>query len=240
MKLQRLMSVARKAIDDYEMIQEGDKIAIGISGGKDSLALLYALHGLQQFYPKKFEVVAISVHLGYEDMDFTPVQELCDSLNVDFHLVRTDIGNIVFKMRKEDSPCSLCSKMRKGALNDKAKELGCNKVAYGHHKDDVVETMMLSLIYEGRFHSFAPVTYLDRMDLTLIRPLLYLKEADIIGFQHKYELPVVKNSCPVDGHTKREYVKNLLADMNMTAPGVKQRMFSAISNGNLRGWSDKK
>ena len=224
MKLQRLMSVARKAIDDYEMIQEGDKIAIGISGGKDSLALLYALHGLQQFYPKKFEVVAISVHLGYEDMDFTPVQELCDSLNVDFHLVRTDIGNIVFKMRKEDSPCSLCSKMRKGALNDKAKELGCNKVAYGHHKDDVVETMMLSLIYEGRFHSFAPVTYLDRMDLTLIRPLLYLKEADIIGFQHKYELPVVKNSCPVDGHTKREYVKNLLADMNMTAPGVKQRM----------------
>ena len=188
----------------------------------------------------KFEVVAISVHLGYEDMDFTPVQELCDSLNVDFHLVRTDIGNIVFKMRKEDSPCSLCSKMRKGALNDKAKELGCNKVAYGHHKDDVVETMMLSLIYEGRFHSFAPVTYLDRMDLTLIRPLLYLKEADIIGFQHKYELPVVKNSCPVDGHTKREYVKNLLADMNMTAPGVKQRMFSAVSNGNLRGWSDKK
>lgn len=240
MKLQRLMSVARKAIDDYEMIQEGDKIAIGISGGKDSLALLYALHGLQQFYPKKFEVVAISVHLGYEDMDFTPVQELCDSLNVDFHLVRTDIGNIVFKMRKEDSPCSLCSKMRKGALNDKAKELGCNKVAYGHHKDDVVETMMLSLIYEGRFHSFAPVTYLDRMDLTLIRPLLYLKEADIIGFQHKYELPVVKNLCSVDGHTKREYVKNLLADMNMTAPGVKQRMFSAISNGNLRGWSDKK
>ncbi len=240
MKLQRLMSVARKAIDDYEMIQEGDKIAIGISGGKDSLALLYALHGLKQFYPKKFEIIAISVHLGYEDMDFSPVQELCDSMGVDYHLVKTDIGNIVFQMRKEDSPCSLCSKMRKGALNDKAKELGCNKVAYGHHKDDVVETMMLSLIYEGRFHSFAPVTYLDRMDLTLIRPLLYLKEADVIGFMHKYELPVVKNSCPVDGHTKREYVKNLLSDINAEAPGVKERMFSAISNGNLRGWSDKK
>ena len=240
MKLQRLMSVARKAIDDYEMIQEGDKIAIGISGGKDSLALLYALHGLKQFYPKKFEIIAISVHLGYEDMDFSPVQELCDSMGVDYHLVKTDIGNIVFQMRKEDSPCSLCSKMRKGALNDKAKELGCNKVAYGHHKDDVVETMMLSLIYEGRFHSFAPVTYLDRMDLTLIRPLLYLKEADVIGFMHKYDLPVVKNSCPVDGHTKREYVKNLLSDINAEAPGVKERMFSAISNGNLRGWSDKK
>ena len=240
MKLQRLMSVARKAIDDYEMIQEGDKIAIGISGGKDSLALLYALHGLKQFYPKKFDIVAISVHLGYEDMDFSPVQELCDSMGVDYHLVKTDIGNIVFQMRKEDSPCSLCSKMRKGALNDRAKELGCNKVAYGHHKDDVVETMMLSLIYEGRFHSFAPVTYLDRMDLTLIRPLLYLKEADVIGFMHKYELPVVKNSCPVDGHTKREYVKNLLSDINAEAPGVKERMFSAISNGNLRGWSDKK
>ena len=240
MKLQRLMSVARKAIDDYEMIQEGDKIAIGISGGKDSLALLYALHGLKQFYPKKFEIIAISVHLGYEDMDFSPVQELCDSMGVDYHLVKTDIGNIVFQMRKEDSPCSLCSKMRKGALNDKAKELGCNKVAYGHHKDDVVETMMLSLIYEGRFHSFAPVTYLDRMDLTLIRPLLYLKEADVIGFMHKYEFPVVKNSCPVDGHTKREYVKNLLSDINAEAQGVKERMFSAISNGNLRGWSDKK
>lgn len=240
MKLQRLMSVARKAIDDYGMIQDGDKIAVGISGGKDSLALLYALHGLKQFYPNKFEIVAISVHLGYEDMDFTPVQELCDSMNVAYHLVQTDIGNIVFNMRKEDSPCSLCSKMRKGALNDKAKELGCNKVAYGHHKDDVVETMMLSLIYEGRFHSFAPVTYLDRMDLTLIRPLLYLKEADVIGFMHKYELPVVKNSCPVDGHTKREYVKNLLSDLNAAAPGVKERMFSAIFNGNLKGWSDRK
>lgn len=240
MKLQRLMSVARKAIDDYGMIQDGDKIAVGISGGKDSLALLYALHGLKQFYPNKFEIVAISVHLGYEDMDFTPVQELCDSMNVAYHLVQTDIGNIVFNMRKEDSPCSLCSKMRKGALNDKAKELGCNKVAYGHHKDDVVETMMLSLIYEGRFHSFAPVTYLDRMDLILIRPLLYLKEADVIGFMHKYELPVVKNSCPVDGHTKREYVKNLLSDLNAAAPGVKERMFSAIFNGNLKGWSDRK
>jgi len=240
MKLQRLMSVARKAIDDYGMIQDEDKIAVGISGGKDSLALLYALHGLKQFYPNKFEIVAISVHLGYEDMDFTPVQELCDSMNVAYHLVQTDIGNIVFNMRKEDSPCSLCSKMRKGALNDKAKELGCNKVAYGHHKDDVVETMMLSLIYEGRFHSFAPVTYLDRMDLTLIRPLLYLKEADVIGFMHKYELPVVKNSCPVDGHTKREYVKNLLSDLNAAAPGVKERMFSAIFNGNLKGWSDRK
>lgn len=240
MKLQRLMSVARKAIDDYGMIQEGDKIAVGISGGKDSLALLYALHGLQQFYPKKFELVAISVHLGYEDMDFEPVAKLCDSLNVDYHIVQTEIGNIVFHMRKEDSPCSLCSKMRKGALNDKAKELGCNKVAYGHHKDDVVETMMLSLIYEGRFHSFAPVTYLDRMDLTLIRPLLYLKEADVIGFMHKYELPVVKNSCPVDGHTKREYVKTLLSDINSAAPGVKERMFSAINNGDLKGWSDKK
>ena len=240
MKLQQLYSYTRKAIDDYQLIEEGDKIAVGISGGKDSLTLLYALKGLQRFYPKEFELIAVTVDLGFDGFDLSPVEALCKELDVPYHVVKSDIGPIIFDERKEKSPCSLCAKMRKGALNDAVKELGCNKVAYGHHKDDVVETMMLSLIYEGRFHSFAPVTYLDRMDLTLIRPLLYLKEADIIGFQHKYELPVVKNLCSVDGHTKREYVKNLLADMNMTAPGVKQRMFSAISNGNLRGWSDKK
>lgn len=237
MKLQRLMGIARKAIEEYDMIQEGDKIAIGISGGKDSLVLLYALNGLRKFYPLKFDLVAITVHLGYEDMDFEPVRLLCESMDIPYHLITTDIANIIVKMNKEDSPCSLCSKMRKGALNKLAKSLGCNKIAFGHHKDDIVETMMLSLIYEGRFHSFAPVTYLDRMELTLIRPLLYLKEADAIGFQHKYKLPVVKNNCLVDGHTKRAYVKDLLHQINQTSPGVKERMFSAIAKGNLKGWS---
>lgn len=236
MKLQRLMGVTRKAIEEYDMIQEGDRIAIGISGGKDSLVLLYALNGLKKFYPKKFELVAITVHLGYEDMDFEPVRLLCESMDIPYHLIHTDIARIIVDMNKEESPCSLCSKMRKGALNKLAKSLGCNKIAFGHHRDDVVETMMLSLIYEGRFHSFAPVTYLDRMELTLIRPLLYLKEADAIGFQHKYHLPVVKNNCLVEGHTKRAYVKELLHQIDATSPGVKERMFSAIEKGNLKGW----
>ena len=230
MKVQQLYSFARRAIDDYQMIADGDKIAVGISGGKDSLALLYALAGLRRFYPNHFELVAISVDLGYEGFDLSKIQALCDELQVEYHIVKTDIGNIVMEERKESSPCSLCAKMRKGALNDKAKELGCNKVAYGHHMDDIIETMFLSLIYEGRFHSFSPVTYLDRMELTVIRPLMYLSEADVIGFQNKYELPVAKNPCPVDGYTRREYAKNLVRQIQQENPGAKKRMFTAIVN----------
>lgn len=236
MKVQQLYSFARRAIDDYQMIADGDKIAVGISGGKDSLALLYALAGLRRFYPNPFELVAISVDLGYEGFDLSKIQALCDELQVEYHIVKTDIGNIVMEERKESSPCSLCAKMRKGALNDKAKELGCNKVAYGHHMDDIIETMFLSLIYEGRFHSFSPVTYLDRMELTVIRPLMYLSEADVIGFQNKYELPVAKNPCPVDGYTRREYAKNLVRQIQQENPGAKKRMFTAIVNGNIEGW----
>lgn len=236
MKVQQLYSFARRAIDDYQMIADGDKIAVGISGGKDSLALLYALAGLRRFYPNHFELVAISVDLGYEGFDLSKIQALCDELQVEYHIVKTDIGNIVMEERKESSPCSLCAKMRKGALNDKAKELGCNKVAYGHHMDDIIETMFLSLIYEGRFHSFSPVTYLDRMELTVIRPLMYLSEADVIGFQNKYELPVAKSPCPVDGYTRREYAKNLVRQIQQENPGAKKRMFTAIVNGNIEGW----
>lgn len=236
MKVQQLYSFARRAIDDYQMIADGDKIAVGISGGKDSLALLYALAGLRRFYPNHFELVAISVDLGYEGFDLSKIQALCDELQVEYHIVKTDIGNIVMEERKESSPCSLCAKMRKGALNDKAKELGCNKVAYGHHMDDIIETMFLSLVYEGRFHSFSPVTYLDRMELTVIRPLMYLSEADVIGFQNKYELPVAKNPCPVDGYTRREYAKNLVRQIQQENPGAKKRMFTAIVNGNIEGW----
>ena len=236
MKVQQLYSFARRAIDDYQMIADGDKIAVGISGGKDSLALLYALAGLRRFYPNHFELVAISVDLGYEGFDLSKIQALCDELQVEYHIVKTDIGNIVMEERKESSPCSLCAKMRKGALNDKAKELGCNKVAYGHHMDDIIETMFLSLIYEGRFHSFSPVTYLDRMELTVIRPLMYLSEADVIGLQNKYELPVAKSPCPVDGYTRREYAKNLVRQIQQENPGAKKRMFTAIVNGNIEGW----
>ena len=236
MKLQQLLSYTRKAIDDYKMIQPGDKIAIGISGGKDSLTLLYALKHLQRFYPSPFELIAITVNLGYSEFNLDKIKALCQELDISYYVVNTDIAQIIFHDRKEHSPCSLCAKMRKGALNQKAKELGCNKVAYAHHKDDIVETMLLSLIYEGRFYSFSPVTYLDRMDLTVIRPMMYVPEADVIGFHNHYQLPVEKNPCPVDGVTRREYVKQLLRQLNLENPGVKNRIFTAIVNGKIPGW----
>lgn len=239
MKLQQLLSYTRKAVDEYQMIQEGDHIAVGISGGKDSLTLLYALHGLKRFYPQKFELSAITVDLGYEKFDTEPLRELCESLDVPYKVVKTDIAHILFEERKESNPCSLCAKMRKGALNDAVKEMGCNKVAYAHHKDDIIETMLLSLIFEGRFHSFSPKTYLDRMDLTVIRPMMFVDEADVIGFQNKYNLPVAKSRCPIDGFTKREYAKDLVKQLNHEHPGAKNRMFTAILNGNIQGWPER-
>lgn len=231
MRLQQVLSYVRRAVDDYEMIQEGDRIAVGISGGKDSLTLLYALHGLQRFYPRHFELRAVTVDLGFENLKLDEIQTLCGGLGVQYHIVKTDIAQIVFEERKEENPCSLCAKMRKGALNQAMKEMGFNKIAYAHHKDDVVETMLMSLIFEGRFHTFSPVTYLDRTGLTVIRPLMYMNEADVVGFVNKYRVPVVKSPCPADGHTKREYVKNLLRQLNRENPGVRERMFTAIQNG---------
>lgn len=236
MKLQKLMSLVRKAMDEYQMIEEGDKIAIGISGGKDSLTLLYALSGLKRFYPKHFELEAITVSLGFPNFNLEPIRALCRELNVPYTVVQTQIGSIIFEERKETNPCSLCAKMRKGAFNEKAKELGCNKIAYAHHKDDVIETMLLSLIFEGRFYSFSPKTYLDRMDLTVIRPMMFVDEVDVIGFQNKYHLPVAKSPCPADGYTKRQYAKDLLRKLNQENPGVKERMFSAILSADLEGW----
>lgn len=219
------------------MIETGDKIAVGISGGKDSLTLLYALQGLRRFYPASFELCAVTVDLGFGNLDLSKISELCEKLDVEYRIVRTDIGKIIFEDRKETNPCSLCAKMRKGVLNDAMKASGCNKVAYAHHKDDVVETMMMSLIYEGRFHTFRPVTFLDRTGITVIRPLIYMNEADVIGFVRKHDVPVVKSPCPADGHTKRETVKKLVQEINLEAPGVKERMFTAILNGNLDGWN---
>ena len=238
MKLQQVMSYVRRAIDDYHMIEEGDKIAVGISGGKDSLTLLYALHGLKRFYPKKFEIHAVTVDLGFQNLNLDKIKEICEELQVEYTIVSTEIAKIIFEDRKESNPCSLCAKMRKGALNDAIKAAGCNKVAYAHHKDDVVETMLMSLIFEGRFHTFSPVTYLDRMDLTVIRPLMYMNEVDVIGFINKYNVPVVKSPCPADGNTKREYIKQLLRKLNLENPGVKERMFTAIQTGNLKGWTE--
>ena len=231
MQMQQLLSRVRRAVDDYHMIESGDKIAVGISGGKDSLTLLYALSGLMRFYPHSFSVHAVTVDLGFQNMDLRGIEDLCQRLHVPYTIVKTEIGKIIFEDRKEANPCSLCAKMRKGALNQAVKEAGCNKVAYAHHKDDVVETMLMSLIFEGRFHTFSPVTYLDRSELTVIRPLIYMNEADVIGFVNKQSLPVVKSPCPADGYTKREYCKQLLRSLNRENPGVKERMFTAIVNG---------
>lgn len=238
MKLQRLLSLTRQAIDAYHMISPGDHIALGLSGGKDSLALLYALANLKRFYPNSFRLSAVTVDLGLGNMNLDPVRTLCEQLSVPYQIIPTNIGKILFDVRQESNPCSLCAKMRKGALNQQIKKMGCNKVAYAHHKDDLIETMMLSLLYEGRFYSFSPHTYLDRMDLTVIRPLIFVSESEIIGFRNKYQLPVCKNPCPMDGHTKREYVKHLIKKLERENPDAKKHMFRAIIEGNIPGWPE--
>ena len=233
MKLQQLYSYTRKAIDDYHMISDGDHIAIGISGGKDSLTLLYALAGLRRFYPKPFSLAAVTVDLGFGDMDWEPVRRLCEALQVDYHVIPTRIADAVFDGRKK-SLCSLCARMRKGALYDYIGRIGCSRVAYAHHMDDVVETMFLSMMYEGRFYAFPPVTEI-RKDLAVIRPMIYVPEAKVIGFMRRYRLPVIENTCPADKNTRREYVKQLLQTMNRDNPGVKKQLFHAAVSA-IDGW----
>lgn len=230
MNLQQLLSPARKAIEDYEMINDGDKIAVGLSGGKDSVTLLYILAGLKRFYPKKFELVAITIDLGldYDQKEVESLKNLCAELNVEYHIVPTDIYQILFVERKEKSPCSLCSKMRRGALNTKAIELGCNKLALGHHADDLIETLFLSLFYEGRLSTFEPITYLSRANMTVIRPMIYIEEKNIRAFSK--DKPVLFNPCPSDKHTQREYVKNLINQIKKDIPIAKDRMLSAITH----------
>lgn len=236
MKLQKLLSITRKAIDDYQLIEENDCIAVGISGGKDSLTLLYVLSCLQKFYPKHFSLVAITVDLGYENFNTQHISKFCVSLNIPYYVVETQISEIVFHENNSHKPCSLCAKLRKGALNNKAKELNCNKIAYAHHKDDLIETMFLSMLYEGRFHSCSPKTYWKNSGLTLIRPLIYVNEVDIIGFHNKFSLPIEENPCPIDGHTKRTAVKDFIKSLNQQFPGCKNRIFRAILDGNFEDW----
>lgn len=239
MDQKRLLSYVRRAVDEYHLLEDQDQVAVGISGGKDSLALLYALKQLQRFYPKHFTLTAFTVHPGFEEFQLAPIQEFCKQLEVPYEVIDTQIRAIVFRDHQAENPCSLCAKLRKGALNEAAVRHGCNKVAYGHHRDDLIETMLLSLFYEGRFHSFSPKTNWERTGLTLIRPLLYVPEAELIGFQNKYRLPSVKNPCPADGHTKRQYVKELLRTLNAENPGIKGRMFAAIQSACLDDWPER-
>ena len=233
-----LLSYVRRAVDDYNMIEEGDRIAVGVSGGKDSLTLLAALAGLKRFYPKEFELVAITEDMGFEGSDWSKISEFCDKLGVEYHVEKTDIAKIVFDIRKENSPCSLCAKMRRGALNGSAKKFGCNKVALGHHYDDVVETFMLNLFFEGRIGCFRPVTYLSRMDVTVIRPMIYMPEKDVRAYAAFASLPIVKSLCPADGNTQREEMKNLLHEMDRRNKGLKYRVFGAIQRGEIDGWKN--
>lgn len=236
MTLQRLYSYTRQCIQQFDLIQEGDRIAIGISGGKDSLALLYALAGLRKFFPAKFEILAVTADLGFGEFDLSGIKKLCEELEVEYHVIKTDIAEILKQKIQKGSYCAMCAKLRKGAINNFAKEQGCNKVAYAHHQDDMIETMMLSLIYEGQFFCFGPKTYYKEADLTVIRPLINIPEKQIIGFRNKYNLPCVKNPCPHDGITRREYIKNLIAQISRDNPGAKTKMYNAILKDKIYEW----
>jgi len=237
--MKRILSYTRRGIDDYNMIQEGDKIAVGVSAGKDSLTLLCAMAYLRRFYPKKFELIAITVDMGFDEgMDFGPIQRLCDELDVPYHIVPTQIYKIIFDVRKEANPCSLCAKMRRGALHNAAKELGCTSVALGHHFDDVVETFMLNLFFEGRLGCFSPVTELSRVGIKLIRPMIYMPEKDVAEFARKNQLPVINSPCPADKNTEREEMKQLLRSLERENKGLRYRIFGAICRGELDGFRE--
>ena len=234
--MRRILSYVRRAVDDYGMIEDGDRIAVGVSAGKESLTLLAALAALRRFYPKKFELVAVTVDMGFPNTDFSGIRAFCEELDVPYHIVPSEIYKIIFEIRKEKNPCSLCAKMRRGALHNAAKALGCNRVALGHHFDDAVETFMLNLFHEGRIGCFSPVTYLSRIDLTLIRPMIYLPEKDVRYFASHTELPVVKSSCPADGNTEREEMKQLLLSLDRKHKGLRYRIFGAMQRGEIDGF----
>lgn len=237
--IRRLLSHARRAVDEYHMIEEGDRIAVGVSGGKDSMALLAVLCNLQLFYPKRFELVALTVDMGFEGGDFTPIVDYCKRLGVEYKVIPTSLAEIIFEQRKESNPCALCAKMRRGILHDQAKAAGCNKIALGHHFDDVVETFLMNLFNEGRLGTFSPVTYLSRKDLTMIRPFVFTPEKDISYYARTGALPVVESLCPEDKHTDREKYKRLLATLERENKGLRHRIFVAIQKANLDGYGSE-
>lgn len=234
--MKHILSRVRRAVEDYRMIEAGDRLAVGVSGGKDSLLALAALKGLQRFYPKPFELVAITLDLGSEGMDFSPVAEFCKALQVPYQIEQTGIRQIVFDYRQEKNPCALCANLRRGALNNAAKAAGCNKVVLGHHYDDVVETFYLSLFFEGQLGCFSPVTYLSRSEITVLRPLIYVQEKMIRKYARDHSLPIVENTCPADGNSKRAYVKDVLYRLDTENRGLKDRAFTALVRSGLDGW----
>lgn len=234
--MQKILSHVRRCVEDFHMIEPGDRVAVGVSGGKDSLVTLCALARLAKFYPSPFTVQAISLDLGYAEMDFSPVARLCETLEVPYQVVKTDIKTVVFDVRKEENPCSLCANMRRGALNNAALAAGCNKVALGHHLDDAVDTFLLSLIYEGRLSCFSPYTYLDRTGVYVMRPLLYCREFEIAGYAKRAELPIVKNACPADKDSKRKRVREIADTLKLERADIYEKVFGAMRRLPLPGW----
>lgn len=236
MDLERFTGYVRRCADDYQMLSPGDRVAVGVSGGKDSMALLAALRHLRRYHPSRFELEAITIDMGFPGMDFSPVAAWCAANEVPYTIVKTDIREIVFDVRREDNPCSLCSKMRRGALNDAIKERGCNKLALGHHFDDAVQTFLMNLLYGGKIGCFSPKSYLSRKDLYLIRPLVFCEEADIRRAVKKLALPVVKSGCPADGVTARQDTAELIAGLEKSFPDLKQKVMGAMQRAHLDGW----
>lgn len=235
--MQKILSVMRKACENYNLIEDGDKIAVGLSGGKDSLALLTALKRYQSFIDKKFDLIAIAIDLSGGKNDYSAIKVYCDEINVEHHIIPSNVFEVVFDIRKEKNPCSLCANLRRGLLNSHAKELGCNKVALGHHKDDLIETFLMSLFFEGRLSTFKPKTYLSRVDITVIRPLIYCDESEIIKISNNF--PILYNNCPANKHTERENAKNILKNLDQIYPNAKEKIFNAIINPQRYNLFDK-
>ena len=236
--LRRMLSYTRRAIDDYDMIGSDEGVAVGVSGGKDSLSLLVTLANLARFHPKHFHVAAVMVDMGWENTDYSGIQQLCDTLEVPLYIEPSEITHIVFDIRKEKNPCSLCAKLRRGTLNSASVKHGYKKIALGHHFDDVVETFMLNLFYEGRLGAFQPVTYLSRMDVTLIRPLIYAPEKDIRYFARHAALPILESQCPANGKTERENMKRFLHELDRQNKGLKHRIFGAMQKAGIDGYKE--
>ncbi len=244
-ELQKVLSRVRFAVQKYYMIKAGDRIAVGVSGGKDSLALLCALSELRKFYPEPFEIVAVMVDMGFHltkaappPPDISGIEELCRRLDIKLHVHHSEIARVIFDVRREKNPCSLCARMRRGVLHDAVKECGCNKLALGHHFDDAAETLMLNLFFEGRFGSFSPITYLSKKDLVMIRPLIHTHEKDIKSFVRKASLPVVESPCPADGNTERAAMKEYLATFDRRHRGLYERLVGALERGEVDGWHE--
>lgn len=233
--MQKLIGLVRRCVEDYRMIGPNDRIGVGVSGGKDSLALLVFLAELKKYYPEPFHLEAITIDMGL-GMDYSGITALCKELNVPFTQVKTEIGPIIFDYRKEKNPCSMCAKMRRGALNQALLERGLHKLALGHHYDDAVETFLMSLLFEGRISCFQPVTDLDRTGIVQIRPMLYIHEKTIDSFAQRQNLPVIENRCPVDKTTKRTEVKKLIYELSATYPDLKERIFGAMQRLPLPEW----